>query len=124
MASSPEETIAHLERAQQVAHIGSWVSELDGSDRVVWSAETGRIFDVPPDRFEGTSTAFFAFIHEDDRAAVRAAAEAAMPADGPAYDIEHRIVRSDGGIRWVHGRADVVRDGHGRAGCLGRSAVH
>ena len=112
---SPEETIAHLERAQQVAHIGSWVSELDGSDRVVWSAETGRIFDVPPDRFDGTSTAFFALIHPDDRAAVSAAAEAAIFPNGPGYDIEHRIVRPDGGVRWVHGRADVVRDRDGKA---------
>ena len=38
------ESRALLERAQAVAHVGSWVSELDGSDRLAWSAETLRIF--------------------------------------------------------------------------------
>ncbi len=36
-----------LEQAQEVAHVGSWVAELDGSDRLDWSAEAHRIFGVP-----------------------------------------------------------------------------
>ena len=47
-----EEAVAHeqhrtlLEKAQEVAHIGSWVAELDGSERLSWSAETYRVFGV------------------------------------------------------------------------------
>jgi len=114
-AQALEQHREFLERAQQVAHIGSWVSDLDESARVGYSSETGRIFGVTPNRFDGTSAAFFAFVHEDDRAAVRAAAEAAIAPGGPPYDIEHRIVRSDGAVRWVHGKADVLRDGSGAA---------
>jgi PAS domain S-box-containing protein len=103
-----------LEQAQEVAHIGSWVAELDGSDRLGWSAETHRIFGVAPSAFDGTSEAFYRFVHNDDRSAVRAASKAAI-ADRQPYDIEHRIVRQDGSVRWVHECAHIVRDSHGQA---------
>ena len=108
-----EETIALLEKAQEIGHIGSWVAELDGSDRLGWSAESHRIFGVPLGQFEGSSTAFFAFVHPDDRAAVRAASDAAT-ADGQPYDIELRVVRPDGSVRWVHEKAAILRDPQGR----------
>ena len=110
-----EETIALLEKAQEVAHVGSWVAELDGSDRLAWSAETHRIFGVPVGQFVGTSSAFFAFVHDDERASVQAASDAAVN-DGKPYDVEHRIVRPDGTIRWVHEQADILRDADGRPG--------
>ena len=108
-----EQHRAFLEKAQEIGHIGSWVSELDGSDRLGWSAETHRIFGVAPEQFEGSITAFFTFVHPDDRAAVRAASDAAAD-NGPAYDIEHRIVRPDAAVRWVHEKAAILRDPHGR----------
>ncbi len=108
-----EQHRAFLEKAQEIAHIGSWVAELDGSDRLGWSAESHRIFGVPLGQFEGTSTTFFDFVHPDDRAAVRAASEAATAAQQP-YDIEHRVVRPDGGVRWVHEKASILGDAQGR----------
>jgi PAS domain S-box-containing protein len=108
-----EQHRAFLEKAQEIGHIGSWVAELDGSDRLGWSVETHRIFGVPLGQFEGSSTAFFAFVHPDDRAAVRAAGDTAA-ANGQPYDIEHRVIRPDGGVRWVHERAAILRDPQGR----------
>ena len=102
-----------LEQAQEVAHIGSWVAELDGSNRIGWSAESHRIFGVPLGKFEGTVDAFYACLHPDDRDAVRAASRAAV-ASGVPYDIEHRVVRPDGTIRWVHEQANILRDAQGR----------
>jgi PAS domain S-box-containing protein len=110
---TPEETIALLEKAQQVAHVGSWAIELDGSHRLEWSAETHRIFGVPVRAFGSTSDAFFALVHDDDRDAVKKATEAAI-ATGEPYTLEHRIVRGDGTVRWVHEQAEIVRDTRGR----------
>jgi len=102
-----------LEQAQEVAHIGSWIAELDGSDRLGWSAESHRIFGVPLGTFEGTSDAFFLFVHPDDRNAVREVSRAAI-ANGLPYDVEHRVVRPDGTVRWVHEQANILRDDQGR----------
>jgi two-component system cell cycle sensor histidine kinase/response regulator CckA len=104
---------ALLEKAQEVAHIGSWVAELDGSDRLGWSVEAHRIFGVALSEFEGTSAGFFARVHPADLETVRASSAAALASDR-SYDIEHRIMRSDGSVRWVHERADIVRDQQGQ----------
>jgi PAS domain S-box-containing protein len=108
-----EQNRAFLEKAQEVAHIGSWVEELDGSEQLGWSTETHRIYGVPLGEFAGTSETFFEFVHADDRDTVRAAAAAAVE-EGKPYDIVHRIVTTDGSVRWVHEKADVVRDAEGR----------
>ena len=108
-----EQHRAFLEKAQEVAHIGSWVLELDGSEQLGWSTETHRIFGVPLGEFAGTADTFFALVHRDDRDAVRAATAAAV-AGGAPYDIVHRIVAADGSARWVHERADVLHDASGR----------
>jgi two-component system cell cycle sensor histidine kinase/response regulator CckA len=109
-----EQQRAFLEKAQEIGHIGSWVAELDGSDRLGWSAESHRIFGVPLGQFTGSSSAFFSFVHPDDRSSVQAAVDKAS-AEGHSYDIEHRVVRPDGTVRWVHEKAAVVRDNQGRA---------
>src|SRR5262245_54742972 len=104
---------AFLEKAQAVAHVGSWVAELGGSGRLSWSAEAHRIFGIPVEEFSGTADAFFGRVHPNDLAMVRAAGLAAID-DGRPYDIEHRIVTGIGEVRWVHGKADVERDPDGR----------
>jgi PAS domain S-box-containing protein len=104
-----------LEKAQEVAHIGSWVAELDGSDRLTWSKEMFRILgerydeDIPSTRTQAMSR----YVHPDDREALRIAREAAI-ASGQSLEIDHRVVTITGAIRWVHTRADIVRDADGR----------
>ena len=112
-ADSLEQHRRFLEQAQAVAHVGSWVADLDGSGQLTWSAETYRILGVPSGGFAGTSDAFYELVHADDREVLRAARAAALEYDKP-FDIEHRIVRTDGSVRWVHERASIVRDSDGR----------
>jgi two-component system cell cycle sensor histidine kinase/response regulator CckA len=112
-AEALEHHQAFLEQAQEVAHIGSWVAELDGSNRLGWSAESHRIFGVPLGAFEGTVDTFYARVHPADREAVRGAKRAAI-ASGAPYDIVHRVERPDGTIRWVHEQATILRDADGR----------
>jgi len=107
-----------LEKAQEVAGVGSWVAEHDGSGRLTWSAETYRIFAVPPGAFGGTIDAFHAFVHPDDVDAVRRASDIARSGEAP-YDVEHRIIRRDGVERWVHERADIVRGAEGAIRMIG-----
>jgi PAS domain S-box-containing protein len=47
--------------------------------------------------------------HPDDRAAVRRAVRHAfVPQGGHIFDIEHRIIRTDGSERWVRARGQVI----------------
>lgn len=57
---------------------------------------------------------FMAMVHAQDRAAVEAAVTQAL--EGSAgLEMEMRLVRADGELRWVLSRAQVVCDEHGRA---------
>jgi len=109
-----DEVVALLEQVEAAAHIGSWVAELDGSDRLRWSAETYRIFGLSDRDFGGTFEAFYALVHPDDLANVQAARAAAVLGHAP-YEIEHRVLRADGSVRWVHAKAEIVRDTAGLA---------
>ncbi|MBI2947362.1 MAG: PAS domain S-box protein [Verrucomicrobia bacterium] len=109
-----QESRRFLEKAQEVAHIGSWISSPDDSGRLTWSDEVYRIFGVRKPDFDGRVETFFAFVHPDDREKVRQAVARALTQRVP-YDIEHRIVRPDASIRWVHEQADVNRDAEGKA---------
>jgi hypothetical protein len=48
-------------------------------------------------------------VHPDDRELIRKKMDAALYEVEP-YDFEHRIVRADGEVRWIHRRDEVVRE--------------
>lgn len=108
------ESRALLEQAQAVAHVGSWVTELTEDGSLVWSRETCRIFGVPEENeHQTTVTEFFRLVHPDDRAKVREAVTRSMETGRP-YNVDHRIIRSDGSVRWVHEQAELEYDKSGR----------
>jgi diguanylate cyclase (GGDEF)-like protein/PAS domain S-box-containing protein len=92
--------------AQALAHVGSWERGL-ADERAVWSDELCRIFGRPLG-FSPTFEEFAALIHADDRA--RVSLDIGHARAGGTYASRYRIVRPDGQIRHVHGRAG------GRAG--------
>jgi signal transduction histidine kinase len=97
-----------LNRAQAVAHAGSWRLDVR-NDQLLWSDEVYRIFGVP----EGTPMTyetFLASVHPDDREYVDREWTAALR--GEPYDIEHRIVVGDE-IKWVRERAELEFDRQG-----------
>jgi PAS domain S-box-containing protein len=95
-----------LEKSQEVGYIGSWLSEPD-TGRLLWSKEVFHIFGVPKEQFDERMDTFFALIHPEDREGAWRAGWDAIRNRHP-YVIEHRIVRPDGTVRWVHEHADVV----------------
>ncbi|MHC1578156.1 MAG: MEDS domain-containing protein [Dehalococcoidia bacterium] len=97
-----------LNRAQAVAHIGSWRLDVQ-RNQLLWSDETHRIFGLP----KGTAMTYETFlsnIHPKDREYVNRKWMEAL--HGEPYDIEHRIVVGNE-IRWVHERAELESDSNG-----------
>ena len=80
---------------------------------VEWSDGLEAACALPPGGFGGTVEAFRALIHPDDLPRVEAALGRAL-ADKAPYDTEFRMLRADGGIRWVVARGTVQRDGTGQ----------
>ncbi|MCX7144791.1 MAG: PAS domain S-box protein [Sulfuritalea sp.] len=99
---------ATLNRAQSVASVGSW--QLDVQANILeWSDETYRIFGIPQGQ-PMTLEDFVAAVHPDDRQFVLDEWNKAVA--GKPYDIEHRIL-TNGEIRWVNEKADLVVDQSG-----------
>ena len=97
-----------LDRAQAVAHSGSWRLDVR-QDKLTWSDESYRIFGVPAGT-ELTYESLLSYIHPDDKEYVDTKWKAALA--GEKYDIEHRII-VDGQIKWVRERAELEFDKDG-----------
>lgn len=102
-----------LEQAQRIAGLGTWVSGPTESDALWWSDQTYKIFGQSREQFDARVGSFFDAVYPDDRAAVEEASRAVLAGERP-YEIEHRIIRPDGTIRWVHQLAEVIRDANGQ----------
>jgi PAS domain S-box-containing protein len=99
-----------LAEAQAVAHMGSFVWDIETND-LRGSDELFRIFGLDP-REHHAASALLERIHPDDAALVRETIDRAV-AEGGEYSVEHRIVRGPGDIR-VHrtdGRVVLNADG-------------
>src|SRR5246127_1293420 len=107
-----QESKASLEEAQRVAHIGSWVWDLE-KNHVTYSDEYYRIFGLTPTKGPIDIATVREMIHPEDREYVFRIAEEAIRA-GERADCEHRIVRPDGEIRIVHSLGDLKKDASGR----------
>ncbi|MCD2450749.1 PAS domain S-box protein [Methylicorpusculum oleiharenae] len=97
-----------LNRAQAVAHIGSWRMDVC-NNRLQWSDENYRIFGLPigtPLNYQS----FLEIVHPADLAFVDAAWQDALI--GKSYDIEHRLL-IDGKTKWVRELAELEFDEQG-----------
>lgn len=94
---------SNLNRAQAIGQIGSWAIDL-ADNRLTWSAETYRMFGIPPGEPVDFSR-FTSVVHPDDRDKLFQAWQAALA--GADYDIEHRIIVA-GQTLWVRELAEFV----------------
>jgi len=97
--------------AQQLAGMGTWEWDMR-TNAEVWSPSLHELFGLPPNDGEMHYDDFLKAIHPHDRQAVEAAVRACLESGTP-YEIEHRILRPDGEVRWVAERGNVVRDADG-----------
>jgi diguanylate cyclase (GGDEF)-like protein/PAS domain S-box-containing protein len=104
---------ASLTESQRIAHLGTWEWDV-GTDEVWWSEETFRIYGFRPGEVKPALGRLLGVVHPDDRERLQQAIQDALAGSRP-YDLEHRIVRPDGAVRWVHRRAEVVRGAGGQA---------
>ncbi|MDJ0973497.1 MAG: response regulator [Planctomycetota bacterium] len=88
------------------------ISARDGS-RIYLNPAVERVLGRAPEEFYEKADLWYEIVHADDVERVRALADAVM--ETGAAEIEYRIIRPDGGVRWIRDRGHVVHDERGRA---------
>ena len=104
---------SRLLEAQNIAHIGNWEWNIEVNS-LEWSDEIFRIFGFTPQEFKVTYEAFLNSVHPDDKELVKSAVSEALINRRP-YNINHRIILSDGTERIVHEMAEVIFNKDGKA---------
>lgn len=112
---SVAQSLHSMNEAQRMAQLGSWELELPAR-KLTWTPEVFRIFEVEPGEFVESYDAFLGMVHPDDRPAMHAAHLAAL--SGTPMEIEHRIVRASGEVRYVRERGEVIRNAAGQPTAL------
>jgi PAS domain S-box-containing protein len=100
-----------LANAQKIAHLGSWAWDIS-ADTVQWSDEMYRIYGLEigfPVDFERVLER----VHPADRALMQSRVEEAVRRGG-TFDFQHRIIRPDGAVRWLHARGEAVSGAEAR----------
>ena len=101
----------YLDEAQKIAHIGNWWLNITTGE-LHWSDEIYRIFGRIPREFEPSYARFFESVHPEDVEMIKASEEKAFSKRMP-HSIDHRILLSDGTVRWVHEEAVPTHNENG-----------
>jgi len=107
--------LANQERLAQAVRLGGLgIFDHDHAlDEMYLSPEQRALWGISPDQKVRAADSLL-YVHPDDRERLGAAiARAHHPSGDGIFDIEHRIVTTDGSIRWVHARAQTYFEGDG-----------
>lgn len=104
MRESEERLHSLLEAMEDVI----WSSSLDMSAVHYVSPSVAEIYGRPAEEFVARPSLWMEVVHSDDRALAEQAVHDLQT--GGEYDIEYRIVRRDGEVRWVHDRRRIIKD--------------
>lgn len=100
-----------LDEAQHLSSIGSWSLDIV-ENRLEWSDEIFRIFEINQSQFEPSYEGFLNAIHPEDVEIVQKAFSDSV-ANKTQYAITHRLLMSDGRVKYVteRGKTTYNEDG-------------
>ncbi len=96
-----------LLKAQKVANMGFLTWDFK-TNAIYWSDEVYRLYGIDRKKQKATFKLTLSLVYPDDRAFVKKSLDLAVKGK-KKFDIDHRVVRSDGKIIWVHTQAELVR---------------
>lgn len=102
-----------LRLALEAAQMGIWDWDIL-SGKVTQSLTTEVIHGLDPGSFEGTLKSFLSSLHPEDQELVSQALHSTLK-EGSDYNIEFRVLWSDGSVRWVASKGQVYYDNTGKA---------
>ncbi|MDP4192482.1 MAG: ATP-binding protein [Bacteroidota bacterium] len=90
-----------FERAENLAHVGSWVMDVSVGE-IELSDELVKILGLESGKRQININEYLSMVHPDDKEMITGVA-AKHHKEGSAVDVEYRIVRPDGELRYIHG---------------------
>ena len=107
---------AELAQVQRVGGVGGVTIDIDGGLTGRRSPEYRRLHGLPDSVQEEQHEDWLRRVHPDDRQRANEALQTAISSRDANYENEYRIIRpSDGEVRWIFAKADIVRDESGQA---------
>ena len=100
-----------LSAQEKLALIGSFEWDIP-NNKVTWSDGLYEIYGLKPQEFGASFEAFVARVHPDDRERVQATIQEAF-SRGQPFATEEHVVRSDGTVRLLATRGEVIKDEKG-----------
>lgn len=102
---------AYLARSESLSHTGTWAWNV-AKGTLFWSEEHYRIVGLEPKSLVPSLSSALEFIHPEERTRIGRALEEAM-LNKAEFEVDCRLLRPDGTIRFVHSRACPVFDDGG-----------
>jgi len=93
-----------------------WIESLEPPRMLYLSPSYDRIWGRPAEDVYHDHSRWLNAIHPEDQPQVNSTLKLWLAGENEdRYDIEYRIIRPDGGRRWIHARGTLIRDEHGKA---------
>jgi PAS domain S-box-containing protein len=101
-----------LRQSVSVADIGVFDHDLV-ADTIYWSPVQRKIYGIGPDEVI-TLQVYLDHVYGEDLEGIRAAVRHTRdPTGDGVFDMDHRILRNDGAVRWIRARASTFFEGKG-----------
>ena len=100
---------ALLREAERLARVGHWEWDLDSGRFTFMADEIFTIYGITHSGFEGSLEAALSFVPPEDRHIVEQAIDEAR--SNGTTEVEHRIVRPNGEVRFVRTRSEAIGNG-------------
>jgi PAS domain-containing protein len=101
-----------LQEAERMAQLGHWELEIK-TNKLHWSAETFRIFELNPLEHEPSLASFLELIHPEDREHVLREYRNSVE-NRTQYNVYHRILLKSGAIKFLNERCRTRYDTDGQ----------
>ena len=102
-----------LLKAQSISKMGFWELDLI-NNKLYWSDEIYKIFEIDSSKFEASYDGFLNVIHPNDRDMVNEAYSNSLETKED-YIIKHRLLMNDGRIKWVREECCTEFDENGKS---------
>jgi two-component system CheB/CheR fusion protein len=105
---------ARLEVTLRAAEVGTWTWDVV-TNLVIADRNLARLFEISDAEAAGAPVErYFAAIHPEDLGRVKTSIRRCLERPGEPYECEYRLLRAEGGVRWVIARGNVERSEDGQ----------